>query len=445
MSAETTPRPASDDPRVNMQSDAVAARVVDSIDQAQIAADLATLVSYPSVDGTDAEHEIQAWMADRLGGLGLGLDVDHWGIDLAAARQDPDFPGMEAEREEAWGCVGTWHSPDSGGDDDPHPALILNGHVDVVPPGDLELWPNHDPFTMRLVDGQWWGRGTNDMKGGVAAILGAVSALRSCGVELKRSLSVHSVIGEEDGGLGAYATLQRGHAGDMCVIAEPTRHDIVAANAGSLTFRIVIQGAATHGSTRTAGVSAIEKFEVVQGALRELERQRNKEKHPLFAHLDLGWPISIGIIAAGDWASTVPDRCVVEGRYGVMPGESFVEAKAAFFSAIMAACMEDPWLREHPVDLTWPGGLFAPGQLVEGHHLLPDTQAAAVAAGAPMPEPIGGPYGSDLWQYAYTGVATLQYGPGDVRHAHSIDEHVAVADVMACARTYALLALKQCT
>ncbi|MFY0407699.1 M20/M25/M40 family metallo-hydrolase, partial [Solicola sp. PLA-1-18] len=348
----------------------LAARVLDAIDEAQIAADLATLVSYPSVDGTDAENDVQQWCAGRLGEL--GLDVDHWPIDLAAARQDPEFPGMETEREEAWGCVGSWWAKDSASDDDPWPALVLNGHVDVVPPGDLELWPNHDPFTLRLDGGQWWGRGANDMKGGVAAIIGAVAALKAAKVPLRRSLAVHTVIGEEDGGLGTYGTLQRGHTGDMCVIAEPTAREVVAANAGSLTFRIGIQGASTHGSTRLAGVSAIEKFEVLHRALHDLERHRNADSHPLFAHLDLPWPISVGTISAGDWASTVPDRCVVEGRYGVMPGESVVEAKSAFFAALMEACMGDPWLRDHPVDLTWPGGLFAPGQLVEGHHLLPD-------------------------------------------------------------------------
>lgn len=416
----------------------VEGRVLELIDEDQIAADLAALVSIPSVDGTDAEHEVQGWCAQRL--AELGMDVDHWRIDVTELRQDPEFPGMEVEREEAWGCVGTLY----GREQDEWPALILNGHVDVVPPGDLELWPNHDPFTLRLVDDQWWGRGTNDMKGGVAAILGAVSALRRSGTKLRRSLAVHSVIGEEDGGLGTYATLLRGHAGDACVIAEPTNQDIVAANAGSLTFRISIQGQSTHGSRRTYGVSAIDKFEVIHGALRDLERQRNKELGPLFEHLDLGWPISVGIINAGDWASTVPDRCTFEGRYGVMPGESVVDAKAAFFSAIMAACMDDPWLRDHPVELTWPGGLFAPGQLIEGHPLLGDTQAAAVDAGARAPETVGGPYGSDLRQYAAVGVATLQYGPGDARDAHSVDEHVGVDEVIRCARTYALLALRGC-
>lgn len=435
--------PESERDRAPTRSDAdlddLAARVLDAVDEDQIATDLTELVAIPSVDGTDGEHDVQAWCAERL--LSLDLDVDHWSIDVAAARQDPEFPGMETEREEAWGCVGTWQGQDPA----EWPALILNGHVDVVPPGDLELWPNHDPFTVRHVDGQWWGRGTNDMKGGVAAILAAVTALSRANVTLRRSLAVHSVIGEEDGGLGTYATLQRGHTGDMCVIAEPTTGDIVAANAGSLTFRLSVQGQSTHGSTRTSGVSAIEKFELIHAALRDLERERNKEKPPLFAHLDLGWPISVGLVSAGDWASTVPDRLVAEGRYGVMPGESVVDAKAAFFAAVVSACMEDPWLREHPVELTWPGGLFAPGQLTEGHHLLGDMQDAAVAAGANRPEPVGGPYGSDLRQYASAGVATLQYGPGDIQQAHSVDEHVDAVDVLRCARAYALLALRQCT
>src|SRR5699024_9589992 len=120
--------------------DAAAARVLAEIDEEQIAADLTALVAIPSVDGTDGEHEVQTWCAERL--RALDLEVDHWSIDVTAARQDPEFPGMETERDEAWGCVATW----PGRDRDPEPTLVLNGHVDVVPPGDLELWPNHDPF-----------------------------------------------------------------------------------------------------------------------------------------------------------------------------------------------------------------------------------------------------------------------------------------------------------
>ncbi|GAB2670227.1 ArgE/DapE family deacylase [Kribbella swartbergensis] len=410
----------------------VEGQVLAAIDDDRIVDELRELVRIPSVDGTAAEADVQAWCARRL--TDLGLTVDHWRIDLPAVTADPEFPGMEVTRDQAWGCVGVL-----GGDGTP--GLILNGHVDVVPPGDLSLWPDGDPFSARVEDGVMWGRGTCDMKGGVAAILGAVAAIAAAGVRLRKPLAVHTVIGEEDGGAGAFATLRRGHTGEACLIAEPTAGCVIPANSGSLTFRLEVPGLATHGSTRTRGVSAIEKFVVIQSALQALEAERNRDPHPLLAHLDLANPLSVGTIHAGDWASTVPDVLIAEGRYGVRLGEPVAAARAALESAVAEACAKDDWLRDHPVKVTWPGGAFASGVLPADDPLLTDTLEAA---GDPTPEVRGAPYGSDLRQYAAAGIPTLQYGPGDVRYAHATDEHVRLDEVLHAARTYALLAVRRC-
>ncbi|HEU4947351.1 MAG TPA: ArgE/DapE family deacylase [Kribbella sp.] len=411
--------------------------VLAAVDDGQIVEDLRALVRIPSVDGTAAESDVQAWCARRLGEL--GLTVDHWQLDLDQVRAEPDFPGMEVDRTEAWGCVATLGPVGTA------PGLILNGHVDVVPPGDLALWPDDGPFSARVSDGLMWGRGTCDMKGGVAAMIGAAAALAAAGVSLAKPLALHTVVGEEDGGVGAFATLRRGHRGEACVIAEPTAGGVIPANAGSLTFRLEVPGLAAHGSTRTRGVSAIEKFEPIHAALRALEAERNRDPHPLLSHLDLANPLSVGIVRAGDWASTVPDLLVAEGRYGVRLGESVDAARQAFEWAVADACARDDWLRDHPVKISWPGGVFASGALPDGDPLLDDTLHAATDAGAgAVPEVKGGPYGSDLRQYAAAGIPTLQYGPGDVRHAHATNEHVVVAEVLHCARVYALLAVRRC-
>ncbi|TDU91799.1 acetylornithine deacetylase [Kribbella voronezhensis] len=413
--------------------------VLAAVDDERIVDELRTLIRIPSVDGTAAEVDVQTWCADRL--RDLGLTVDHWEIDLPSITADADFPGMEVERSEAWGCVGTL-----GGDGATTPGLILNGHTDVVPTGDASLWPDGDPFSARISDGIMWGRGTCDMKAGVAAIFGAVAAIAATGVSLKKPLAVHTVVGEEDGGVGAFATLKRGHTGEACLIAEPTAGGVIPANAGSLTFRLELTGLATHGSTRTRGVSAIEKFEPIHRALQALEAERNRDPHPLLKHLDLANPLSVGTVHAGDWASTVPDLLVAEGRYGVRLGEPVAEARLAFEEAIAEACAKDAWLRDHPVQVSWPGGVFASGLLPEGDPLLDDILRAATDSGADeTPDVMGGPYGSDLRQYTGAGIPTLQYGPGDVRYAHAVDEHVALADVLHCARAYALLALRRCT
>jgi acetylornithine deacetylase len=418
--------------------------VLDSIDEQGLLRDLASLVAIPSVGGTDAEVAAQDWCASRLAGLGLAVDA--WDIDVDEERVAPGFPGMEVDRSRARGCVGVW-----GGGARPAstrsagmPSLAFCGHTDVVPPGTLTAWPDGDPWRLRLADGVAAGRGTCDMKGGLAAVLAAVSAIVHSGVRLQRPLAVHAVSAEEDGGLGAFATLRRGHRSEACVIAEPTSAAVVPANAGSLTFRLEVRGRATHGSTRARGVNAIDLLAPVQTALRDLEVARNVDAPSLFDHLDLPWPLSIGVVRAGDWASTVPDLLVAEGRYGVRLGESLAEARAAFEAAVARACEADPWLRGHPVEVTWPGGAFASAALPERDPLLPDIVDCVVAQGSPKPDVLGAPYGSDLRHYAAAGIPTLQYGPGDVRFAHALDEHVEVSDLLRCARVYALLALRRC-
>ncbi|MDR7085639.1 acetylornithine deacetylase [Aeromicrobium panaciterrae] len=398
------------------------------IDVDLIRRDLAQLVNIPSVGGSDAEITAQRWCAATL--TGLGLEVDQWKLDLDALRADADYPGEEVEREEAWGVVGVSGSGT--------PALILNGHVDVVPPGEAESWTSGDPWLIREEAGRWYGRGVCDMKGGVIAIIAAARAVSD--LKLAKPYAVHTVIGEEDGGLGTFATLRRGHIGEACVIAEPTDRQIVSANAGSLTFRIEVQGRSTHGSMRAAGRSAIDSFEVLNRALRELETVRNAAPPAPFG--DLPWPISIGILHAGDWASTVPDQLVAEGRYGVMPGESFADAKRSFEQAI--AAVENEWLTENPPTVTWPGGHFAAGTLPHEHPFGAEVAAAVTASGAQTPQLVGAPYGSDLRQYAAAGIPTLQYGPGHIIDAHAIDENVLIEEVVACARAYATLIVARC-
>lgn len=411
--------------------------VLRAIDEGTVLDDLATLVELPSTGGSPAEAEVQAWCAQRL--AGLGADVDHWELDLAGLRAEDAYPGEEVERAVAFGCVGTW--PGSGGET--VPALVLAGHTDVVPPGDLSAWSS-GPWSPRRDGAHVYGRGSCDMKGGLAAALAAASALRAAGPRLARPLAMHCVVAEEDGGLGAYATLRRGHRGTACVIAEPTAGTVVTANAGALTFRIEVRGRAAHGATRTRGVSALDAALPVLAALRELEAGRNVDAEPLLAHLDLPYPLSLGRLRAGDWASTVPDLLVAEGRYGTRPDEPVAAARRELEAAVAAACVRDPWLAEHPARVSWPGGVFAGGRCPEGHPLPGQVAAAAVDAGAPAPAVRGASYGSDLRLYAAAGIPTVQYGPGDVGVAHAADEYVAVEDVLRCARAYALLALRRC-
>jgi acetylornithine deacetylase len=412
------------------------AAVLDAVDGAAAVDLLCRLVAVPSVGGTAAESEVQALVAGELDAL--GCDVDRWAIDLEAAATAPDAPGQEVEREEAWGVVGTLPGADEG-----DPALVLCGHTDVVPPGDRALWAG-DPFTPRLDGGAVHGRGTCDMKGGLVSALAALAAVRAAGVRLRRPVALHAVVGEEDGGLGAWATLARGHRGDACVIPEPTDGAVVTAAAGALTFRLEVTGAAAHAAMRDRGVSAVELFADLHADLRAFEAERQRDADPRFAGERYPFGLSIGTVRAGDWASTVPDRLVAEGRYGVRLGEPVEGARAAFEARVAASCAAHPWLAAHPVRVTWTGGAFASGQLPPAHGLLGQVRDAVVDAGGPPPPERAVPAGTDLRLYAAAGIPTLHHGPGDLHLAHAPAERVPLDEVVTAARAFALLTLRRC-
>jgi acetylornithine deacetylase len=419
---------------------AARARVLDTLEglvPEMMAMTVAT-VQVPSVSGTDGENEAQAWMAARM--AEGGLDVDHWRIDLPELMADPEFPGMEVDRDEAWGLVGVLTGTANGD----APALMLNGHIDVVPTGDPEAWTD-DPFAGSVRDGHVHGRGACDMKAGLVAAYWAVQAIRRSGVQLAGDLVLASVQGEEDGGLGTFATLRRGWRADACVIPEPTSLDIIPANSGALTFRLHVRGQATHAARRLDGVSAIEKFLPIWNALSVLEGRRHAEVDPLAARWELAHPISIGSVRAGDWASSVPDLLVAEGRLGVAIGEPVEHAKAELEQAIAEACAADVWLRDHPVEVEWWGGQFASGRIAADSDLVDRVLAAHGAVSARQSEVYGAPYGSDLRLLTgIGGIATVQYGPGDAMFAHGPRESVAIDEVVTAARTLALVALDIC-
>lgn len=408
-------------------------------------ADLKALVAIPSLGGSADEvtvqrHLAQVWRSE-------GWQVQTWDIDVASLASKPDFPGMEVRREHALG-VSARRAGHGGGR-----TLLINAHTDVVPPGDPHAWSG-DPFEPRVgaMAGReiLIGRGACDMKAGLVAAWEAVRIIEESGVDIRGDIVMCPVSAEEDGGLGTYAAIEHlvgKHAVpfDACIIPEPTDLAVIPANAGALTFRLRVPGAAIHASRRSEGVSAIEKFVPILTALRELEARRNMTVDPLMERWPVAYPLSVGTVQAGDWASTVPDLLIAEGRLGVALGESIPHARAEFESAIAVACDADPWLRDHPVDVEWWGGQFASGRTdVDAQIVRTVRSAHERTTGTPAPV-FGAPYGSDLRLLAnLAAIPTLQYGPGDTKVAHAPDEYVAIDDVITCAEVLAEVICEYC-
>jgi acetylornithine deacetylase len=415
---------------------AVETRVLDAIDEDVLITSLVDLIRVPSTTGTDAESDLQNSQASALDEL--GMNVDSWKFDLDELRSHPLYPGEETDRSEGYGVVGV--SPGDG-----QPALVLQGHVDVVPEGELEKWNGRDPFAGDIVGRVLHGRGACDMKAGVAANLAVVRAIRAAGVTLERPLAVHSVLSEEVGGLGAFATMLRGLRGDAAVLTEPTTGRIVTACAGALTFRIEVAGKAAHGSTRMSGVSAFDSFLGIDAAIKQFEAERNANPDPLFRNYEMPFGISIGKLQAGNWSSSVPESLVAEGRMGVLLGEDPADARAAFEERVAAACAKNPWLVDNPAIVTWPGGQFASGSIDQQHEFIDEVSASISDLTGEVPERAAAPYGSDLRLYAgIGGIPTLHFGPGDVRYAHAVREQVNLDELIAVTRSLALLAVRRC-
>jgi acetylornithine deacetylase len=411
-------------------------RALDAVDADEAVRLTSELIRVASVTGTPGEVDGQAWVAAQWRQSGID-EIDEWDDDPGTLAIEPGFPGVETVRETVRGLAGRVRGTGGG-----H-SLLLNGHVDVVPPGDLEQW-HGDPFSGRIAEGAVWGRGACDMKAGLVCNLAAVRAIKRSGIALRGDVVLHSVVGEEDGGIGTFSTLRRGHRADAAIVTEPTAGRVIVANAGALTFRLVVKGRAAHGSVRDEGVSALTKLLPVLAALEALEAERNTTPDPLVADRALPYALSIGTVHAGDWASTVPDLLVAEGRYGVAIGEDPTDARAAFEAAVHDACVADAWLREHPVEVAWPGGQFASGRMPVGHPVLDLVRTATVAAGRDEPTIAGAPYGSDLRLLVQAGIPTLHIGPGDVRHAHAPDERVPTDDIEHITRMLVLAVLRWC-
>ena len=413
------------------------------IDRERLLADLDELLRIPSLGGTPAEVDAQSHLADRW--AGEGLEVTTWDIDVDATAARSDFPGMEVERRSALGVVARF--PGSGGGR----TLLFDGHTDVVPPGDIGAWTG-DPFVPRTMprDGRdvVVARGACDMKAGLVAAWEALRAVRRSGVRLRGDVLLCPVSGEEDGGLGTYAALEHlsGTPIAGCIVPEPTDLDLVPANAGALTFRLTVNGAAIHASRRSEGVSAVEKFVPVLAALSHLEAVRNASVDELMQRWPVAYPLSIGTVHAGDWASTVPDLLVAEGRLGVALDESADNARAEFEATVAEVCRSDAWLREHPVTVQWWGGQFHAGRTDPNADIVSVVRDTHTRAAGHAPETYGGPYGSDLrLLVGMGGIPTVQYGPGDTRVAHAPDEYVDIEDVVTCASVLAEVIVDFCS
>jgi acetylornithine deacetylase len=380
------------------------------------------------------EQAIQEWLAERLGA---------WGFQTRLF--EPDNEKMEGYPDFSRGhdyanrpnLVATLKGAGGGR------SLILNGHVDTMPPGDQEKW-SYDPWSGEIHGGDMYGLGVCDMKAGVAAMILAVRCLQEAGLDLKGDIMVQSVVDEEGGGNGTLACVVEGYKADAAIVTEPTRLHVQPATRGVLLLQVDVEGQATHACLKWGGINAIEKgVKVIQGMI-ELERLwLARRRNPLFPPPT----ITIGQIQGGLAGSQVPGECVLKFDVKYLPVEIGADGQEMKVTGdmvkeevgdwIYTLCAGDPWLRHHLPALSWyqhciPHYLDPQHPLVQ---MMREHAQGVVGRGIVS----GFPAGCDARHlHNVAGIPTLVFGPGDLGYAHSIDERVGVEEFIQAIKILAL-------
>jgi len=379
------------------------------------------LVQCPSL--ANDEGPVQDIIQDKL--KSLGLDTEKIIVKFDKLKDHPAFCDDGFSPDSRVNILGQWCNDGDGR------SLILNGHVDVVPPGPENLW-NKSPWSGYIKNGRIYGRGSCDMKAGLSAGIFAVQILQSIGFKPHGNIIIQSVVGEESGGCGTLTNIIKGYSANAAVLLEPTSLKVCPIQSGALTFRLTVPGRATHAATRWDGVSAIEKFNLIQQSILKFEKERHDSFNaPYFESKDRVAPINIGTIKGGEWHSTVPESVVVEGRFGVFPSETTSNARDAFEDHISKISNNDPWLKEHPPVIEWFEGQFESGQTDLDDPIIQTLIDAIVRSTGDAPIIEGVTYGSDLRLFTnHAHIPAVLFGPGDLRLAHAANEYVEIDEVL---------------
>jgi len=410
---------------------------------------LVTLIGFdtralPPEGGGGEEAALQDYLRGRL--AAAGLEVDVWEPEPSS------FPANHLELPLDYSFAGrpqlVARSRGEGGGQ----SLLLNGHVDVVSVEPREQW-HSDPLTARVSHGAVYGRGACDMKAGVAAMVLAAEVLRALEIPLRGDLIVNTVTDEESTGGGTLATVARGVRADGGLIPEPTSLSAWLGARGSLLPKITVAGRAGHAGLtqpdhRAGGaVNAIEKMQVVLQALERLRAEWQADPAVRNAYLVPGGIVPT-TITAGEWIVSYPATCALRCHVQYLPEQADPDGRGTRVKLeverrIRAAAADDAWLREQPPIVEWEQGAVPAGVVA------PETPIVAAARDAARALGLEGRIDTrttffDGPTLTAAGTPTIGFGPGDIRLAHSVDEHVAIDELLLAAQALAVAAMRFC-
>ena len=343
----------------------------------------------------------------------LGQTLEAWGFTVELSDSAPGRPNLVAR-------VGPRDSP----------AMMFAGHLDTVGVEGM----THDPWSGDIADGKLYGRGSCDMKSGVAAMCrAALLASRQAGTTARRQIVIAAVTDEEYESLGMRALLDSGVRAECAILTEPTRLAICPAHRGFVWTEIEFIGRAAHGSRYDVGIDAIRHAGLVLAELDELDAgPLHTRTHEL-----LGRPsLHASTIVGGIGMSTYPDRCILRVERRTIPGETAEDSLAE----VRSACER---VRARRPELDATVRLIAAQEPSDVDVSAPVVKAIQRALEAEkLPAPIEG---LSAWTDAAllnaAGIPAVCFGPGDIMLAHAAEEFVPVDDIEKATAVLARLAL----
>lgn len=419
-------------------------QLMDYVDrnQARLFAHIRELVRRPSENTppAGAEGACQRYIESALTSAGCEPDLYELS-EVTGLREHPLFFG--SREYDGRPNIGARRGGAGGGR-----SLILSGHIDTVPRG-TQPW-TREAFGGKIENNRLYGRGSNDMKAGVAMNLFAVEALQSLGVRLNGDLIFETVVDEEFGGVnGTLAGRLRGYTADAAIVAEPSSLRVCPAQRGGRIAHITFSASGGILSQSDFPAGVVDQVTHFLTAVREfaLGRRRNAPSHPLYAHHPDPVPVSVTKIFTAPWGMrepiTVPEECKLELYWQLMPGETQADVEREFFEWFdqMVAAAPGLFARLPAVEfpIRWlPGSAIAPSE-----PLVRELAGCAEAVLHKLTPIVGIEGPCDMYIFHEFNIPAVLWGPSG-GNTHAADEYVDLDSVTAAVKTLLLFICRWC-
>jgi acetylornithine deacetylase len=390
---------------------------------------LQRMVSIPSVTGDEAA--IQKFVSNHM--KSIGLSVDMWETNWEELKKHLGYRPVGRGYEGRPNIVGTLKGAGGGR------SLLLNGHTDVIPVGKGEGWSD-DPWSARIKNGRIYGRGSCDMKSGVASHILAVQYLKKLGLTPKGDVMINVVIDEEVSGHGTLDTVIRGYHADAGISGETSDLAVQPACIGRIWFEIEIHGKPAGIQQRYLGVSGIDLGNQITKAVAELEATRVATvTHPLYPSAIDSLPCIVGSFQAGGYPSAFPANCLLKGSIGTVPGEDHEGVKRSLVEKVAKAAEADPWMKDHPPVVRFVGYDAEASEIPRNHPIVETVSRCYTEITGKQPV-ISGRQGAADTRFLnlYGNTPTVIFGPGSTAVMHADDEWVSIDDYMTAIKVMAL-------